>query len=187
VGRRHAFSAALLAVMLGCATAARADNGLPALPDPATVVVPDLSHSGDPQVVANGWKFFFFRREGVSYAEAGADLADCYRFLGKAEALATGLPHFVAWEDRSQKGRATYAPNPYGLVGAAMLAMFEGTLDRRDRQSRMRRCMETRGYTRYGVAEAVWQAVVALPPAQAIAIQAKIAAGPDFGGKVPEK
>lgn len=55
------------------------------------------------------------------------------------------------------------------------------------RQSKMRRCMEPRGYTRYGVAEEIWEKVADMPPAQGIAVQAKIASGATWGGKVPVK
>ncbi len=68
-----------------------------------------------------------------------------------------------------------------------MGAMVEGTLTRRDYQAKMRRCMEPRGYTRYGVAEKIWEDVTSLPQEQATAIQAKIASSPSFGGKVPTK
>jgi hypothetical protein len=149
--------------------------------------VPDLSHSGDPAVVADGWKYFLFRREGVSFAEAHADFSDCYRFLAPQSWQTVQLGRFVPWESRAGRTRPTYQPNPYGLVGDLMLMAIEGTLARRDYQSKMRRCMETRGYIRYGVDVEIWNHVYKLPPAQSIAVQAKIASGPDFGGKVPTK
>ncbi|RYD50079.1 MAG: hypothetical protein EOP60_12585 [Sphingomonadales bacterium] len=175
--------AALLAV--GVPWTAVAQNA-PGVPDPATVTVPDLSGSAAPEVVANGWKYFFFQREGVGFAEAHADLADCFRFLAPNDWGTVKLGRFVPWESRTGV-KASYNPNPYGLVGALMLAMVEGTLVRRDYQAKMRRCMETRGYTRYGVSEEVWENVTNLPKDQSIAVQAKIASGPSFGGKVPEK
>ncbi len=68
-----------------------------------------------------------------------------------------------------------------------MGAMVEGTLARRDYQAKMRRCMEPRGYIRYGVAEETWENVTNMPQDQANAVLAKIASGPSFGGKVPTK
>jgi hypothetical protein len=156
--------------------------------DPATVLVPDLSGSSDPAVVANGWKYFFFQRIGVSYAEAHADLSECFRFLEPASWASVQLSRFVPWESKpGAKSTAQQYNFTYGLVGALMMSAIEGTLERRDYQAKMRRCMETRGYTRYGVAEEIWEKVRALPPEQSIAVQAKIASGPSFGGKVPEK
>lgn len=165
-----------------------------ALPDPATIVVPDLSGSGSAEVVENGWKYFFFRQDGVSFADAHADLAFCYRYMGNSNWGTVGMPRFVPWQeapvDRTKDINAPVNSN-YGLlgyaVGAVISGMIEGTLVRRDRQSKMRRCMETRGYVRYGVAEEIWENVIAMEPADAIAVQAKIASGPDFGGKVPVK
>ena len=158
----------------------------PTLPDPATITVPDLSHSGDPEVVANGWKYFFFQREGVSFAEAHADLSDCYRLLASGNWGSIKLDRFIPWE--SKAGRKPYnTPFTFGLVGVVLMELAEGSLVRRDRQASMRRCMETRDYVRYGVAEEVWENVTDLPPEKSIAIQAKIASGPSFGGKVPAK
>jgi len=175
--------AALIAA--GFPSAALAQT-LPVAPDPATVSVPDLSGSAAPDVVANGWKYFFFQREGVSFTEAHADIADCFRFLTPNDWGTVKLGRFVPWESRNGV-KADYSPNPYGLVGVLMLAMIEGTLTRRDYQAKMRRCMETRGYTRYGVSEEIWENVTNLPRDQSIAVQAKIASGPSFGGKVPVK
>lgn len=180
--RKLAAGAVLAALLQSAAYAQTA----PPPPDPATVAVPDLSRSGDPQVVANGWKYFFFQKDGVSFAEAHADLADCFRFLAPNSWQSVKLGRFVPWESRPGR-KAEYAPNNYGLVGALIGAMVEGTLVRRDYQSKMRRCMEPRGYTRYGVAEEIWENVTKLPQDQSIAVQAKIASGPGFGGKVPTK
>lgn len=157
-----------------------------ALPDPASVRVPDLSGSDAPAVVANGWKYFVFRKDGVSFAEAHADLSECFRYLQPTGWANVMLPRFVPWRERTAT-RTIETINPYGLVGDIMLGAIEGTLVRRDRQSRMRRCMETRDYVRYGIAEEIWENIIAQPPEQAIGVMAAIAAGPDFGGKVPVK
>lgn len=180
---RNLAMAAVAATSLWCGGAMA--QAAPALPDPATVSVPDLSRSGDPEVVANGWKYFFFQREGVSFEEAHADLTDCFRFLQPNGWESVRLNRFVPWT--SKTGRKDVYSNSYGLTGALILAMVEGTLVRRDYQAKMRRCMETRGYTRYGVAEEIWENVTKLPPEQSVAVQAKIASSPGFGGKVPSK
>lgn len=158
----------------------------PTLPDPATIIVPDLSGSADPVVVDNGWKYFFYHRADTSFAEAHADIADCYRFLTPAGWGNVTLPRFVPWVEKPA-GERYDTNNQAGLVGLAIGGMIEGTLSRRDRQSKMRRCMEPRGYTRYGVAEEIWEKVADMPPAQGIAVQAKIASGATWGGKVPVK
>ncbi len=181
---RAAASAGSLAVLSPAVVASEAA----ALPDPASVVVPDLSGSDDAAVIENGWKYFFYHRDGTSFAEAYADIADCYRFLAPAGWANVAIPRFVPWVERSPGERAATGYFEHsGLVGLAIGSMFEGTLTRRDRQAKMRRCMEPRGYTRYGVAEEIWENVADLPPEQGIAVQAKIASGPTWGGKVPVK
>lgn len=178
---RHCAALALAAALVPAAA-----SGQVAPPDPATVAVPDLSGSADPAVVENGWKYFFYHRPDTSFAEAHADIAFCYRFRGPANWSTVEVPRFVPWEEAGPTV-VRYQSSYYGIVGDLMAGMVEGTLVRRDRQSKMRRCMEPRGYTRYGVAEEIWENVVGKPPAEAIAIQAKIASGPTFGGVVPEK
>jgi hypothetical protein len=151
------------------------------------IVVPDLSSSGSPQVVSNGWKYFFFRSPDATYEMAHFDISECYRFLTPTGWANVGLRRFVPWQSLAGTQTIIQIPSPYGLVGDLIGGAVEGTLLRRDRQSKMRRCMETRGYIRYGVAEEIWENVIKLPAEKSIAIQAKIASGPDFGGKVPEK
>jgi hypothetical protein len=123
----------------------------------------------------------------VTYEIAYSDISECYRFLQPAGWANVSLRRFVPWQSSVGTQTINQGFSPYGLVGELIGAAVEGTLLRRDRQSKMRRCMETRGYTRYGVAEEIWENVTKLPAEQSIAIQAKIASGPDFGGKVPQK
>lgn len=164
---------------------ARAQD-IAAPPDPDSVAVPDLSQSASPAVVEEGWKYFFFRKPGVTYREAYGDFADCFRFLQPSNWQSVSMTRFVPWE--SKAGRNTRPPAySYGLVGALLGSMVEGTLNRRDYQARMRACMEPRGYVRYGVPQSIWDDVSHRPLEQWAAAQAKIASGPDFGGTVPVK
>lgn len=166
-----------------CASAAFAQD-VP--PDPAAVTVPDLSQSASPAVVEEGWKYFFFRKEGVKFAEAYGDFNDCFRFQQQSNWLSVSMTRFVPWE--SKVGREAHTPAyNYGMVGALIGSMIEGTLTRRDYQARMRACMEPRGYIRYSVPQSIWEEVSRLPREQWAGVQAKIASGPDFGGKVPVK
>ncbi len=70
----------------------------PAPPNPQTITVPDLSRSSDPDVVSNGWKYFFFQKAGVSFEEAYGDFADCARFLQPNDWGTVKLGRFVPWE-----------------------------------------------------------------------------------------
>jgi hypothetical protein len=157
-----------------------------ALPDPSAIVVPDLSGSTKAEVIREGSKYFFFHREGVAFETAREDLSDCFRFLQPASWQTVSINRFVPWV--SKPGRHTRpSSNPYGLVGAILAGAVEGALSHRDYQAKLRACMEPRGYTRHGVAEAVWKRVTALPPDESMAVQAKIASGPSFGKPVQDR
>ncbi|WP_438727524.1 hypothetical protein ACR9YC_10885 [Parasphingorhabdus sp. DH2-15] len=149
------------------------------LPDPATISVPDLSSAKDPKIAKQGWKYFVFHKAGVSFEEAYADFAECYTFLptfsGGGE-----LPKFIPWgqsEDPDTQELASNGGN-FGVVGVAIGALIEGPLRRRAYQSRMRRCMEPRGYDRYGLDKDIWEQISGSYSLESIAIKAKIASGP---------
>ncbi|MDQ3282618.1 MAG: hypothetical protein M3Q69_14550 [Acidobacteriota bacterium] len=158
----------------------------PALPDPAGIVVPDLSGSSSPAVIAGGGKYFFFHQDGVSFEQAHADFTECSLFVQPSSWESVNMNRFVPWFSKGDR-RTVHAANPYGLIGVALVAAVEGGLSRRDQQAKMRVCMETRGYSRYGVAEAIWNRVTSLPPDESLAVQAKIASGPSFGKQVPNQ
>lgn len=151
----------------------------PAVPDPATITLPDMSSASDPKVAADGWKYFYFHKQGVAFDKAYADFEECYRFLPASDPFLTSpfLPMFVPWEETP--GFATMTPQPrYGLVGAAIGSLVMGPLQRRASQSRMRRCLEPRGYVRYPLAKGAWEQLIDNYSTQSIALQAKAAAGP---------
>jgi hypothetical protein len=159
------------------ATAASAQNEGP--PDPATLEMPDMAPTRDPDVIRDGWRHFYFHKTGVTYEEAYRDFSDCYRFLPVQGANAM-LPMFVPWSERPGAGRSPQA-NYGGLVGAIILDIVSGPLERRDRQSRMRRCMEPRGYVRYPLAAESWRRLIDDYSLNSIALQALAASGPAPG------
>jgi hypothetical protein len=165
---------ALAAALGGAASPAFAQADAP--PDPSSITLPDMTPTRDRRVIADGWKHFYFHKAGVTYAEAYADFAECYRFLPRG-ALLAGLPMFAPW--RETPGGVEFRPtNNYGLVGMAIAALVQGPLERRHRQSRMRRCMEPRGYVRYPLAEDAWRRLIDGYSRGSIALQALAASGP---------
>lgn len=155
-------------------------------PDPASVTIPDLAGGRDPAVVANGWKYFYFWRADTSYAEAYADLAECYQFMPVQNA-ALWLPRFVPWEEAGSVARYAPAGQPYGLVGSVIGEIIAGPITRRAHQSRLRRCMEPRGYQRYPLQERRWEELTDNFSPASIATQAKAASGPvPDGAPLPE-
>ena len=164
---------------------AQDEKNLPAL---GTITVPDLSRSNTPEVVKNGWKFFFFHKSGVSFADAHADFTDCYRFLAPSGYADVTDSSFVPWRQESVR-KDRVVSNGYTPVGGVIMKVFniESSLARGDRQAKMRRCMEPRDYKRYGVFKDIWENVAAMEEVEAISIQAKIASEPVFNGVEPIK
>src|SRR5688500_11583484 len=134
--------AAAVIVAAALQTAVHAQEA-PALPDPATIVVPDLSGSEKPEVVKEGSKYFLLHQAGVSFEQAHADFSECFLFLQPNSWETVHINRFVPWV--SKAGRKTVpSRNPYGLVGVILVAAVEGGLNHRDYQAKMRVCMGTR-------------------------------------------
>jgi len=160
--------------------------------DPATIAVPDVSLPKDraaaDDLIANGWKYHFFHKDRVSFETARADVAFCHGYLPKVQLLA--LPGYSSFQGVARKTKSS-GNQSFGLVGAAIADVIGGAindmLDRRDRVSRMRRCMETRGYTRYPMAKKLWESFDGRDPTRDVAILAKLASGPRPDLPVPAK
>jgi hypothetical protein len=170
MGRWGLLGAALLAAA-GAGAAAAQD----ALPRPDSVTLPPMTFGTDPKVAANGYKFFFFHNPQVSYDEAAADLGDCHAQLQIGAALS--LPAFVPWKEQAARPVAA-AVSPYGLAGEAILSIIQPKLERGLRNNRMRLCMERRGYVRYAIDQAAYDAIWEGDGASLVAMQAKLATGP---------
>jgi hypothetical protein len=145
-------------------------------PDPASLTLPDMTPTRDPEVIRDGWRHFYFHKAGVSYAEAYEDFRDCYRFLPVA-GVDWRLPMFVPWSERPGT-RQRQATGYGGVIGGVIGGLVMGTIDRRDRQSRMRRCLEPRGYVRYPLEESVWLQLIDHYSVRSIALQALAASSP---------
>jgi hypothetical protein len=166
--------AGALALLLGSAAPASAQTDAP--PDPATIALPDMTPPRDPAVIKDGWKHFYFHKAGVSYAEAYADFSECYRYLPVAGAN-PNLPMFAPW--RQTPGVQVIQPTyNYGLIGMGIAALVAGPIERKAYQSRLRRCLETRGYVRYPLSESVWKRLIDDYSERSIALQAKAATLP---------
>ncbi len=160
-----------------CAATGLSAQESASIPDPATITVPEIKNARDPKIVSDGWKYFYFYRPNNSFAEAYADFAECYRFLPVPYANGA-LPAFAPWDEKPAARIVTPGMSPYGLVGEAIGAIVAGPLERRARQSRMRRCLEPRGYVRYPVHELTWEKIIDNYSVASIAVQAKLASGP---------
>jgi len=165
-------AATFLASSTGVLAAAPAEAVLP--PPFEEVSVPTIL--GGPAVEAEGWKYFYFWKSSISYADAYADFYDCYRFLPVPNAAYGKLaftpwvnePHLTPRRDHTEAGK-------FGLVGDVVGSMVAGPLERRLRQSRMRRCLEPRGYLRFPASKEVWEKILNNYSVESIAVQAKLA------------
>ncbi|WP_066529151.1 hypothetical protein [Erythrobacter sp. CCH5-A1] len=170
------------ATVLAAATVsapAWAQAGPSAIPDPATITVPDLSGGRDPAVVRDGEKYYYFWRADTSYEQAYADFADCYRFTPMGDVNAPLLPMFIAWRGSSEARDDAPAPDHgYGLVGDIMGALLFGSAVPLATQGRLRTCLEPLGYQRFPVPKATWKAMNEERVADPAALRARIASGP---------
>lgn len=158
--------------LLSCASGVAAQD---LLLDPATVELPPMTFGNDPAVAKNGYKFFFFHNPNLDFAEAARDIAECHSHLPTSAFLS--LPGFVPWTEANERETAQTA-SPYGLVGEAIRAIIAPKLERGQRNNKMRLCMERRGYVRYAIDEAAYDAIWEGEPSQIVAMQAKLATGP---------
>lgn len=151
------------------------------LPDPATITVPDTS-ANDPEVLKEGYKFFYFNNPAVSFAEAVADIAECRSFL--ASGAAPSVPGFIPWTEPVQRKqvRGGGFMSMYGLVGvgvsAGLAAIIMPKIERGKRNNKLRRCMEPRGYKRFALPEASWKVLNEGDEKQLVLMQAKLASAP---------
>ena len=165
---KYAFTAALLAVGASPVQAQEA-----VVPPESSVAVPDL-HVSDSDL-GDERKFFLFHKQGVSFAEAHADLSFCSRYI--AHGRQRSLPDFVPWQ-HDDPAKPFQNNLNYGLVGVAIMAIIEGPLERSIRQARMMRCMLPRGYARYRTSEALWKELNGKDIQASIPVLARIASGP---------
>jgi hypothetical protein len=167
---------AAIAALALCAVQASAQV---ALPDPDMVVLPAMTFGDDPEVADNGYKFFFFHNPDIDFADAYVDIAECRSHLPSGAYLP--LPGFVPWVESNRREVAT-AANPYGVVGvavyAAMASVIAPKMERGLRNNKMRLCMERRGYVRYAVDEAAYDALNSGEEQNIVAMQAKLAVSP---------
>ena len=147
----------------------------PALPNPIEVKLPPVNFPSDEKSLKEGYKFFVFHHGDLTYEEASRDFAECRMHLARGDPR--NLPSFVAWVDPSQRNLNS-RPSPYGLVGGIILSFVAPKMERGLVNSKMLMCMNPRGYNRYAVDEASYEALHEGDERTIIAMQAKLATGP---------
>lgn len=113
-----------------------------------SVELPELTFVEAPGDADDYDKYYYFHRPDTDFATAYADISEC-------DGFARGLMSHVA----------QVQPIPFSVANAAGAALgnvlaksiFGSAEKRRTRRVNMRRCMNFKGYGRYGLSKARWQ------------------------------
>lgn len=152
------------------------------LPDVATVDAPMFTPPASPSNESDNVKFFYLAKEGVSFREAYDDLADCYRFLEAGSTL--HLPGYAPWREvahREGEPDSMFDPtHPLGemvrtTLAAVFVPMLDAVISRNLANTKLRRCMATRGYRRFAVSKDIWLQIHKGTVREALLRQAKLA------------
>jgi hypothetical protein len=140
------------------ATAAPADPEAAAasyvIPLPDGLVMPKLDFTPTPADELDYDKYFYFHRDGTSFADAYADIKEC-------DALASGSSIYMGGNDGAMAGvMAQYgvlAGGIGGALGSAMADAIFGSAERRkQRRVNLRNCMGFKQYQRYPLNHDLW-------------------------------
>jgi hypothetical protein len=172
---RLLFSRGLLASAALAALNPQSASAQSAVPDPATIVAPDVAPTGVKQDWEDGNEYFYFHKVGVSFAQAYDDLAECFGYLPSGEVLP--VPGFAPWYEKGERKKIERVP-AYGLIGLGIAALIAGPLKRSVQNAKLRRCLEPRGYIRYAIPVETWKGIYRAEPQQAVAVLAKLASSP---------
>ena len=143
--------AVLAAVAASASNAQPAASAAQAIPDPAKVQLPDLGQPASADDATAFDKYFYFHRSGTSFEQALGDIREC-------DGYARGLSSPYGYQDVGYPYAGTMAGAVGGAIGNAMVAMIFGSAElRKARRSNMRRCMNYKGYERFGLNKDVWQ------------------------------
>lgn len=146
-------SAATLAALAACAQLAHAapEANVPSIPDQAKVELPDLGGPTNAADEEDFDKYFYFHRANTAFEQALADVREC-------DGYARGLASPYGYQDVGYPYAGTMAGAVGGAIGNLMVAMIFGSAElRKARRSNMRRCMNYKGYDRFGLNKDVWQ------------------------------
>jgi len=146
--------AAVLAALACCAQWAEAATdaaNAPSVPDPAKLELPDLSAPTSAADEADFDKYFYFHRASTTFEQALADVREC-------DGYARGLASPYGYQEAPYPYTYTMAGAIGGAIANMLVAAIFGSAElRKARRTNMRRCMNYKGYDRYGLNKDVWQ------------------------------
>ena len=142
--------AAVLAAATICAQPALAADAA-AIPDPAKLELPDLGGPTTAEDEGAFDKYFYFHRADTSFEQALTDIREC-------DAYARGLASPYGYQSAGYPYAGTLAGLGGELIANALIGAIFGSAElRKARRTNMRRCMNYKGYDRYGLNKDVWQ------------------------------
>ena len=119
--------------------------------DVAAIPMPALAFTPDPKFEKDFDKYYYFHRTGTDFKTALADLRDC-------DGLSRGLASPFGYMDTPYPYAGTLAGAAGGAIANLMVAAIFGSAQvRATRRTNMRRCMNFKGYERYGLPKDMWQ------------------------------
>lgn len=150
---RHA-QLVVFMLVVSCWTPATAETLQPI--DPATVVVPDLSFQPTKRDVEGYGDYFYFHKDGVSFANALTDIKECSSY-SLAITPFKKIPDFVPiGGDPDPNAKSDYngqiSANSFlmrGMAGAIVVGFIVDGETRSVERGNTRRCMGYLGYQRY--------------------------------------
>lgn len=142
----------------------------------------DLVFEADPKHTEEFHKYFFFHKDGVSFDQARDEIGECNVYqTGPAGAEGETfliVPRFVSLSETQSYKPYVYNSNDGGVVGAIIGDIISASILKKNKAQRWRRCMEFKGYDRYGLSKDLWKTISKVGDDQYIQIHANIASGP---------
>jgi hypothetical protein len=119
--------------------------------DMAAIVIPALAFKPDPKFEKDFDKYYYFHRADTDFKTALFDLRDC-------DNLSRGLASPFGNMETPYPYAGTLAGAAGGAIANLMVAAIFGSAQvRATRRVNMRRCMNFKGYERYGLPKDTWQ------------------------------
>jgi hypothetical protein len=150
--------------------------------EPAAVGVPDLSFTPTERDIRAYSDYFYFHKDGVTYANALAAMKECSSYSEALTPMAPTLDFVPIGGAPDPNAKSKYneqvAMNSFrfGLVGSVMASIIlNGSQTER---SNTRRCMGYLGYQRYGISRSIWSKLAKGSDEETLKVFALIASGP---------
>lgn len=145
-----ALAAAAVCAQPALAAAPPSPRPLP-MPDPAKLALPDLAVATSASDEGDFDKYYYFHRADTSFEQALTDLREC-------DAYARGLASPYGYQSAPYPHAGTVAGLGGELIANALISAIFGSAElRKARRTNMRRCMNYKGYGRYGLNKDIWQ------------------------------